>query len=67
MRHKWPTVPIHLREHHPHQNAKKHLREDGQKGWGNSYRTLLAAAGQSPAGRVALRGAVLAGPTLPTR
>lgn len=66
VRRKWPTVPIHLCEHHLYQNAKKHLREDGQEGWGNLYRTLLAAAGQSPEGWAAFRDAVLAEPTLAT-
>ena len=42
MRRKWLTVPIHLCEHHLYVNAKKHLREDGQEGWGITYRTLLA-------------------------
>ena len=64
VRRKWPTVPIHLCEHHLYVNAKKHLREDGQEGWGNTYRTLLAAAGQSPEGWAAFRNAVLAEPTL---
>jgi hypothetical protein len=48
VRRTWPAVPIHLCEHHLYNNAKKHLREDGQEGWGNTYRTLLATAGQSP-------------------
>jgi len=64
VRRKWPTVPIHLCEHHLYSNAKKHLRKDGQEGWGNTYRTLLAAAGQSPEGWAAFRNAVLAEPTL---
>ncbi len=64
VRRKWPTVPIHLCEHHLYVNAMKHLREDGQEGWGNTYRTLLAAAGQSPAGWAAFRRAVLAAPDL---
>ena len=61
---KWPTVPIHLCEHHLYVNAKKHLHEDGQEGWGNTYRTLLAAAGQSAVGWAAFRDAVLAKPSL---
>jgi hypothetical protein len=61
---KWPTVPIHLCEHHLYVNAKKRLREDGQEGWGNTYRTLLAAAGQSPEGWAAFRQAVHAVPEL---
>jgi hypothetical protein len=64
VRRKWPTVPIHLCEHHLYSNAKKHLRKDGQEGWGNTSRTLLAAAGQSPEGWAAFRNAVLAEPTL---
>jgi hypothetical protein len=48
VRREWPAVPIHLCGHHLYDNAKEHLREDGQAGWGNTYRTLLAAAGQSP-------------------
>jgi hypothetical protein len=55
---------IHLCEHHLYNNAKKHLREDGQEGWGNTYRTLLAAAGRSPEGWAAFRNAVLSEPTL---
>jgi hypothetical protein len=47
-----------------YRNAKTHLREDGQEGWGNTYRSLLAAAGQSPKGWSAFRDAVLAEPTL---
>jgi hypothetical protein len=49
---------------HLYTNAKKRLREDGQEGWGNTYRTLLAAAGQSPEGWVAFRNAMLAEPGL---
>jgi hypothetical protein len=64
VRRKWPMVPIHLCEHHLYVNAKKHLREDGQEGWGNTYRTLLRAAGQSPEGWAAFRQAVLASPEL---
>lgn len=64
VRRKWPAVPIHLCEHHLYVNAKKHLREDGQEGWGNTYRTLLAAAGQSPEGWAAFRQAVLGAPEL---
>lgn len=60
VRQKWPTVPIHLCEHHLYNNAKKHLRADGQHGWGNNYRTLLAAVGQSPQGWASFRDAVLA-------
>ena len=54
----------HLCEHQLYSNAKKHLRKDGQEGWGNTYRTLLAAAGQSPEGWAAFRNAVLVEPTL---
>ena len=57
-------MPLHLCEHHLYNNAKKHLREDRQEGWGNTYRTLLAAAGQSPGGWAAFRDAVPAEPTL---
>jgi transposase-like protein len=64
VRRRWPTVPVHLCEHHLYVNAKKHLREDGQEGWGNTYRTLLAAAGQSLEGWAAFRNAVLAEPIL---
>jgi hypothetical protein len=53
-----------LCEHHLYGNARKHLRKDGQEGWGNAYRTVLAAAGQSPEGWAAFRNAVLAEPTL---
>jgi hypothetical protein len=35
-----------------------------REGWGNAYRTLLAAAGQSPEGWAAFRHAVLAEPAL---
>jgi hypothetical protein len=64
VRRKWRSVPIHLCEHHLYVNAKKHLREDGQEGWGNTYRNLLAAAVQSPEGWVAFRDAVQATPGL---
>jgi len=64
VRRRWHTVPIHLCEHHLYVNAVKHLREDGQGGWGNTYRTLLAAAGQSAAGWAAFRQVVLATPGL---
>jgi hypothetical protein len=57
-------VPIHLCEHHLYINVTKHLREDGQSGWGNTYRPLLAGAGQSPEGWAAFRDAVLDTPGL---
>jgi hypothetical protein len=64
VRRRWHTVPIHLCEHHLYVNAVKHLRADGHSGWGNTYRTLLAAAGQSAAGWAAFRHAVLTTPGL---
>jgi hypothetical protein len=48
----------------PVQQRGEHQREDGREGWGNAYRTLLAAAGQSPEGWAAFRHAVLAEPAL---
>lgn len=61
---KWRSVPIHLCEHHLYVNAKKHLRADGQEGWGNRYRALLSGAGQSPEGWADFRGAVAGEPAL---
>lgn len=64
VRRKWRGVPIHLCEHHLYANAKRHLRVDGQAGWGNRYRTLLAGAGQSPDGWARFREAVMSTPGL---
>jgi hypothetical protein len=48
----------------PVQQREEAPAEDGQGGGGNTYRTLLAAAGQSPEGWAAFRNAVLAEPAL---
>jgi hypothetical protein len=64
VRRKWRNVPIHLCEHHLYENAKKHLREDGQAGWGNRYRTLLKDAGQSPEGWDEFQSTVTSAPGL---
>jgi hypothetical protein len=60
VRRKWPSVPIHLCEHHLYVNAKKRLAEDGEHGYGNTFRTLLNNAAHGPEGWAAFRGAVLA-------
>ena len=64
VRRKWPTVPIHLLRAPPVRQRQEAPGDDGQEGWGNTYRTLLAAAGQSPEGWAAFRNAVLGEPTL---
>lgn len=60
----WPNVAVHLCEHHLYLNGRKRLREDGQHSLGNSYRALLADAGQSYTGWSAFRNAVLTAPGL---
>ena len=60
----WPTVPVHLCEHHLYVNGRGHLREDGQHGLGNVYRALLSEAAKSHTGWSVFRNAVLADASL---
>jgi hypothetical protein len=54
----WPGVPLHLCEHHLYKNAAAALRDDGEHGMGNTFRTLLNDAAHSPEGWAEFRDAV---------
>jgi hypothetical protein len=48
VRETWPGVPLHLCEHHLYKNAAAALRDDGELGMGNTFRSLLNDAAHSP-------------------